>query len=524
MTNQGLGRWPAAALLAAALAFSVVGCGDDGGGEGSTAGSGADEDTGQLVGDISDDDAGAIDGDTLPADGVAEDAEGDSCVGAQCPDGGDTSADTEPPIACPGGAGCECVKNNECDAGICIDTAEGKRCGQICVSDCPKGFTCKQYGAGDVVYVCLPNYLSLCSPCGSNQDCKSQGGDGLCLDYGDHGSFCGGLCSNDDECPNGYQCVDAFDDDTGKLSKQCKLAKTDNEEGGEIQPVCGCSLWAKAAAMKTACKVSNEFGSCPGERSCTAAGMGACAGITPAKEACDGVDDDCDGGTDEGSCDDDNACTQDACDSAAGKCTHTAATDCDDANPCTADACDPADGQCKHGFSAGSCDDGDTCSEGDFCAQGDGGAIVCTPGAVTKTCDDNNLCTDDACEADKGCVYLPNAVTQACYGGAAGTDGVGPCMSGVQKCAEGKLVDACFGEVVPVIQEKCDGKDDSCNGVTDEGCKPIGVSGGFSAAGGRIQGVGKSAAVSFGGQSPAGTVKGDKTLQAGFISWLLSVL
>jgi hypothetical protein len=74
------------------------------------------------------------------------------------------------------------------------------------------------------------------------------------------------------------------------------------------------------------------------------------------------------------SCDDNNACTTDACDPATGECVFTDTVTCDDNNACTTDACDPATGEC-----------------------------VFTPG---PPCDDNDICTDDACDPATGeCVF-----------------------------------------------------------------------------------------------------------------------
>ena len=67
----------------------------------------------------------------------------------------------------------------------------------------------------------------------------------------------------------------------------------------------------------------------------------------PQLEACNGLDDDCDGVTDEGadaSCNDGNACTVDAC--VSGACSHVP-VNCDDGNPNTTDYCDPYNG-CMH--------------------------------------------------------------------------------------------------------------------------------------------------------------------------------
>ncbi|MCK6511675.1 YCF48-related protein [Myxococcota bacterium] len=55
-----------------------------------------------------------------------------------------------------------------------------------------------------------------------------------------------------------------------------------------------------------------------------------------------------------------------------------------------------------------------------------------------------------------------------CYTGPEGTEGVGPCKGGRQRCQSGKW-GACEGESLPKTEE-CNQLDDNCNGLVDEGC------------------------------------------------------
>lgn len=78
-----------------------------------------------------------------------------------------------------------------------------------------------------------------------------------------------------------------------------------------------------------------------------------------------------------------------------------------DDDPCLGPACDPATGACAPGFPAndgGSCDDLDACTLGETCLDG-----ACGGGAAVP-CDDGLDCTDDACEPDTGCVFVPNGL------------------------------------------------------------------------------------------------------------------
>lgn len=58
-----------------------------------------------------------------------------------------------------------------------------------------------------------------------------------------------------------------------------------------------------------------------------------------------------------------------------------------------------------------------------------------------------------------------------CYSGPPVTEGVGPCKTGTRNCTSNGWSQSCSGEVVPVT-ETCNGIDDNCDGVVDEGCGP----------------------------------------------------
>ena len=98
-------------------------------------------------------------------------------------------------------------------------------------------------------------------------------------------------------------------------------------------------------------------------------------------------------------CNDGNACTtNDTC--AGGTCVGGPLLPCDDQNVCTTDACVPSIG-CQHAANDGPCDDGSVCTTQDTCS---GGACV---GTVPLNCDDGIACTDDSCDAADGCLHFP---------------------------------------------------------------------------------------------------------------------
>ncbi|HEY2775229.1 MAG TPA: hypothetical protein VGK20_14370, partial [Candidatus Binatia bacterium] len=108
-----------------------------------------------------------------------------------------------------------------------------------------------------------------------------------------------------------------------------------------------------------------------------------------------------------GSCDDGNFCTVgDTC--LDGACRGTPNT-CDDNNDCTTDSCDGELQQCSHVAHGGSCDDGNFCTVGDTCSDG---RCVGAP----NTCDDGNTCTNDSCDSEgQACAHTNN--TNSCDDG-----------------------------------------------------------------------------------------------------------
>ena len=159
--------------------------------------------------------------------------------------------------------------------------------------------------------------------------------------------------------------------------------------------------------------------------------------------AVDGVDNDCDGWTDEDCLSDRDG------DGVAPP------ADCNDLDPAihpgAAEVCDGFDNDCD-----GVPDDGVT--------NGCGG---CGAPASEETCG-NGL--DDDCdgEVDEFCA-CSEGETASCYGGPAGTESHAPCHAGTMTCTGGEISSwgPCVGEARPGI-EVCNGGDDDCDGRTDE--------------------------------------------------------
>ncbi len=119
-----------------------------------------------------------------------------------------------------------------------------------------------------------------------------------------------------------------------------------------------------------------------------------------------------------------------------GQCVGETPATCNDDNPCTEDSCDPEKG-CLATPVDGTCDDGDKCTEGDTCVEG-----ICAGTAVT--CADDNPCTTDGCDPLVGCLF---------------TNQEGACDDG----------DPCTGQDV-CVGGVCTGQDDLCQCASDEDC------------------------------------------------------
>ena len=287
------------------------------------------------------------------------------------------TADLEPDapfVECEPGTGCfldPCSDNTDCLSGFCVEHMGAAVCSQTCSEECPPGWTCKLVTESepDVLYICVSDYSNLCKPCSISSDCKSYGGaDDVCVSYGGEGSFCGGSCDFDADCPWGFGCKQVTTVDGVELT-QCYA------EAG----VCPCTPESVEKGLFTPCQVANDWGVCSGKRVCVEDGLTSCDAMIPALEECNGLDDDCDDEVDEPVL-------------AEGKYIEQ----CDDGNNCTDDSCSGEAGCVNESLSQGECVDGDACTIGDHCEDG-----VCL--GLPIACDDDNPCTDDECDGMGGC-------------------------------------------------------------------------------------------------------------------------
>jgi len=423
--------------------------------------------------------------------------DGDACTTKDvC--GGGVCAGTVVDPAKPKTAG-GCADGNPCTTDLC-NPAVGCQNKPDSTGPCDDGNPCTQ---GDVCATgtCKPG-TNLCA-CTADSDCASK----------EDGNFCNGT----------LYC------DKGAAPYTCKVNPATLVE---------CSTAADGQCKSTKCEV----------------GTGKC--VTDKKA--DGMDCDADGTvcTDKDSCangscvagkvvvcDDKNPCTKDACDPKkgcvfdytvdpcdadqnlctqndvckAGVCIAGAKKVCDDGEDCTQDSCTTATGLCAYTpIPNKTCEDGNSCTVGDGCKGG-----KCEAGAG-QVCDDSNPCTKDSCDSKTGCTFKnDDTIKVPCYSGDPATKGNGQCKSGSSACAAGKVDPVCVGEVLPGKVELCDGADNNCDGVTDEGCKPTGFGARLGSA--MVSGSAKTYGTrAFVGGTPAvGEAKGaNHTANFGYFAWI----
>ncbi|MCB9740008.1 MAG: hypothetical protein H6747_12150 [Deltaproteobacteria bacterium] len=389
--------------------------------------------------------------------------------------------------------------------------------------DCPIGYRVFPPDAGADAQ-CVVDGALQCAPCKTDADCLG----GFCTTVDGEGPFCLIPCSPKlgDSCPGGQTCTPVVGGDgdasaagvcrpdngscsCGPASVGAQRPCISKASGCEGEQRCEAGGWAicdAPAATAEACNGvdddcdtqideglsapfscvhTGEFGTCPGQASCQGAAGWVCDAPAALAEACNGVDDDCDGQSDEdfqvegvfstdahcGVCG--NDCT--------GKVLHgTAACDATALPPfCAVAACEPGyvqQGNACVPKTVGACDpclvdsdcgivgaciatkqkglpenvcllgcDAEGGCPGGLACQTIAGAKRCVPSEPTCTCDATNAGAKRSCSKSSS----------------AGTCG------GQETCVPGDGWVGCSAQ--NPAAETCNGKDDDCDGKVDEG-------------------------------------------------------
>jgi len=431
--------------------------------------------------DGSDDDLCATGTWTCAADGTAECVNETESYTETC-DGVDNNCDGVPDDGFGLGTPCDGPDSDFCNEGVL--ECEPATLGVIC-SDT----------SGDSVEICN----------GIDDDCDGKIDEGFDVGFpcdGPDADLClrgEKVCSADgsttvcaDDSPNSDEVCNGFDDDCD--------GSTDEQDAG------GCTVYY-------ADNDQDGFGAGPGQCLCAPTGPFTSTSDTDCDdtrndvypgsvEVCDGVDQDCDGTTDENpqtdslpwiidcytgpdGTEDVGICTGgttqcngasgfdptcvgevtpqvEACDDLDNDCDGT--TDEENANGCTTYYRDVDNDTYGTGPARCLCDpEGEWDNLNDLDCNDDNAMI--NPDAV-EVCDG----IDNECDGfiDEDPTDSSLKLTQSCYTGPPLTLGIGTCTSGIETC-DSSIGDwgPCEDEVVPTLTESCDGLDTDCDGIGD---------------------------------------------------------
>lgn len=324
---------------------------------------------------------------------------------------------------------------------------------------------------------------------GIDPDLSTLADDGLADSSADTEDRPEALCTVDGDCVDQLDCTsETCNTDTGLCERAVEsgacLINNVCFADGDTHPSDPCSVCESDDPAVWSSKL--EGAACDDGSLCTIGTIcteGLCLGLdVECEDANTCTQNDCDPSTgclfpatNEGEdCDDSNECTvTDTC--REGTCLGTT-RNCSDDDVCTDDACDPESG-CLNVFNEAPCSDDDACTEFDICSEGE-----CVPGDEPN-CNDGNICTIDGCDDVAGCFHLVKN-DPCCVGNTSVCDDGNPCTDDL--CNDSGGCDRVDNDAVCDDQNACTQADSctegSCGGVertcadtnecTDDMCSP----------------------------------------------------
>jgi hypothetical protein len=333
------------------------------------------------------------------------------------------------------------------------------------VGNCRMG---SQTCVGGVWEECANEVVPMAEECnGLDDDCNGLADE----DLGQ--TTCGkGICQvTVENCVEGHSvaCIPK----EGNATEQCD--GVDDNCDGEVDEGCSC-VDGQTQSCYTGDPATKGVGICKaGTMTCTGGKWGTCSGeVKPTTEKCNGLDDNCNGTIDEGNPGGGANCSTGkpgVCGAGKTSCVNST-TICNQLVQPSAEVCNGLDDNCNGSTDEGNPESGKSCNTGKpgICGPGttqcQGGAVTCVQNQQPQP----EICDtiDNDCDGaiDEGCNCV-DGQTQSCYTGPGGTQGVGVCKAGTATCSGGNWSSTCVGEVKPSA-EICDLKDNNCNGAIDE--------------------------------------------------------
>ena len=200
-----------------------------------------------------------------------------------------------------------CDDHDDCPGGYCVEFPPGsgeKICAMTCLEECPDGLDCRwvYLQGGEPVSVCLPPVDVLCKVCATDGECLYEGAH--CVKGNAPYGYCATPCALDllPSCPDGFQCSEGGD---GEVFPEPLCVPADAS-------CCVAGSWldcdddnpctADSCHPSLGCQHPPQDAECTGPAPCTQylCVGGECVGWPISEDLTwNGVDDDCDGLTDE---------------------------------------------------------------------------------------------------------------------------------------------------------------------------------------------------------------------------------